>query len=208
VSLFDADELDLLDRVVITTTENGQDLVITTPNGEGCKTRVLGADGRPLNWQTREGAGLTGATQAYRGKGLAEWSIEITMSANGEENRVAMRAAFEQFDQIVEAAPPGQPAKVYRIGYPILALRGITECVFLNEPLLEHDEQTQIDKIVYKCREYRKPLPTLSATTAPGADTAEGKAVDELTERVSQRVDALNALATQAGLLGTPGGGG
>lgn len=208
MSIFDSDELELLDVVTIRTTDQGRAVVITTPNGPGTKTRILGADGRALNWEKRNGAGLTGATQAYRGKDLAEFSIELTMASQDEENRGFMRAAFEAWDQIVEAAPPGQPAKVYEINHPMLALRGITNCVFLNEPLVEHDDTSNSDKIVYKCREWRKPLPTLSATTSPGADRAEGKVIDELEQKVLDRTNALTALATQAGLLpAAPAGG-
>jgi hypothetical protein len=208
MSIFDADELELLDYVTIRTTDQGQPVTITTPNGEGTKTRLLGADGRPLNWEERNGAGITGATQSYRGKGLVKFSIEITMAAQNEENRVAMRAAFEFWDQIVEAAPPGQPAKVYEINHPILALRGVTNCIFLNEPLIEHDDVTNSDKATYNCREWRRGVSTLSATTSPGAATAEGKVIDELEQKVLDRTNALTALASQAGLLGTPGGGG
>jgi hypothetical protein len=197
VSIFDADELELLDYVTIRTTDQGQPVTITTPNGPGTKTRILGTDGRTLNWEKRNGAGLTGATQAYRGKDLAEFSIEITMASQSEENRVAMRAAFEFWHQIVEAAPPGQPAKVYEINHPMLALAGITNCVFLNEPLVEHDDASNSDKIVYKCREWRRPLPTLSTTTAPGSNIVEGKCYDEYLDKLQARNDELEALGTQ-----------
>lgn len=203
MSILDADELALLDVVTIKTRVGKSDVTVSTPKA-GCLVRLTGADGRPLDWQTRPGAGLSGMTQVFKSKGLAEFGIELRMWGEDEDTRLQVRGGWEQFDQIVEAPPPGQPAKVYEIQHPLLALRGITQCVFLNEPLLEHDADAQYDRIAYKCREWRKPLPTLASPTAPGAGTVDGKAVDEFTARIEAKLGAFQALAQQNGIMTPP----
>jgi hypothetical protein len=77
----------------------------------------------------------------------------------------------------------------------------MTECVFLNDSPLKHDENRQIDTDVFKLKENRKRLPAISATTAPGGATADGKVLDELAAQVDAKLGELDALAIDAGLV-------
>lgn len=143
--------------------------------------------GIPRNWQVREGFGLSGATQAFRGLGLAEFSLTIRMW------RTEDRAAFTAFDGAIEPSPLGAPEKVYLISNPRLALRSITQCVFLNAPI-PTDNDDGSETVVYECRQARKPLPSLTSPTAAGAATPEGAAKDAYQARIEQHLQTIDNL--------------
>ena len=179
MSFWTDDERSLLDVVTII----AAGVPVTSPGI--CK--IGPGKGIPRNWQVREGFGLSGATQAFRGLGLAEFSLTIRMW------RVADRAQWTAFDGAIEPSPLGAPEKVYRISNPRLSLRGITQCVFLNAPLVTDNEDGS-DTAVYECRQSRKPLPTLTSPTAAGAATPEGAAADAYQARIQQHLTEIDNL--------------
>lgn len=149
--------------------------------------KITPSKGIPRNWQTREGYGLSGATQSFRGLGLAEFTLTIHMW------ETAHRPEFTAFDAAIEPSPLGAPEKVYRISNPILAQRGVTQCVFLNAPFIQHNDDMS-DDAIYECRQSRKPLPTLTSPTAAGAATPEGAAADAYQTRIQQHLTEIDNL--------------
>lgn len=158
--------------------------------------RVSG-EGIPKNWQVREGVGLSGATQTFRGLGLAEFDLEFEVWT--PEHRAAWKVFRKGAG--IEAPPLGAPEKKHQIDHPLLADIGITICTFLNVPLAKV-EPGQADRTVYvvKCRDGRKPLPAPASPTAPGQSTVDGTAKSELEKRVEARVEALDKKFGELGL--------
>lgn len=182
MSFWTPEELSRLDFVTVKTTVGGVEISADSPGV--CE---LSGDGIPRNWQTREGFGLVGMTQAFRGLGLAEFQIELRLWETEH------RALFTVFDKLIEPSPPGVPERVYKIEHPVLALRGITQCTFLNAPFVKHGTDGA-ETVIYKCRQWRKPLPTLTTATAPGAGSAEGNAFDAWDQRRREHLNTINNL--------------
>lgn len=178
MSFWTLDELALLDSVTIISAG----VPVTSPG-----VCTITGDGIPRNWQVREGYGLSGATQAFRGLGLAEFQLELRLW------RPEDRTQFTIFDAAIEPSPLGAPEKIYRISNPILSLRGITQCVFLNAPFVKHNDDLS-DTVTYKCRQARKPLPTLTSPTAAGAASPEGAAADAYQARIQQHLTEIDNL--------------
>jgi hypothetical protein len=179
VSIWSEEERTELDYVELKTAIGAAELTVRSPGV--CK---ISGDGIPREWDVRQGFGLAGSTQAFRGLGLAEFEIAIRLWLPEH------REQFQLFDAGVEPSLPGQPERVYKIKNPRLALRGIDRCVFLNAPLLR-DGEDDSETATYKCRQWRKPLATLSAPTAPGAASAQGSAADEFAARIAARAKVL-----------------
>ena len=181
-------ELAQLDYVDLTTTIAGQPVTVRSPG----KCEITG-DGIPRDWDVRGGFGLAGKTQVFRGLGLAEFQVKITLWDKTH------RDAFENFDAAVEPSKPGLPERVYSLSNPRLAMRGISKAVFLNAPFLQ-DKGNGSEEVTYKLRQWRKPLATLLSTTAPGEGTATGRAADEFESRIADRTAVLtNRLAELTG---------
>ncbi len=189
MSFWSADELAAIDYVVIYTSQGATQIKIQSPG-----VATISGDGIPQNWQVREGFGISGSTQAFRGNGLAEFGIQLKLWTPEQ------REEFEVFDSFIAPSPEGSPAKVYVINHPILALRGITQCVFLNAPFVtvQPDDSVLIN---YKCRQWRKALPTLTTPTSAAGESAKGAATDQYDKLVADRT------ATLQNLLQAPAGG-
>lgn len=179
MSIWSPEEQEQLDYVELRTTQGSTPITVRSPGV--CK---ITGDGIPREWDVRQGFGLAGSTQAFRGIGLAEFEVKVRMWAPEH------RDLFKVFDAAVEPSPPGQAERVYEIANPRLAARGINKCVFLNAPLLGDDGDGG-DTATYKCRQWRKPLATLSSPTAPGAASASGRATDEYEARIAARAEVL-----------------
>lgn len=178
MSFWTLDELALLDSVTIISAG----VPVTSPG-----VCTITGDGIPLNWQVREGFGLSGATQAFRGLGLAEFQLSVKMWTQEH------RTQFLVFNAAIQPSPLGAPQKVYSISNPILGLAEITQCVFLNKPfVLPNDELAVV--VSYKCRQARKPLPTLTSPTAAGAASPEGAAADAYQARIQQHLTEIDNL--------------
>lgn len=180
MSIWNTEEQVQLDYVEITTTRGGVPLTVRSPG-----VCMVEGDGIPREWDVVQGFGLSGATQRFKGIGLAEFTITIRVWL--AEHRPLLRV----FAAAVEVSLPGQPERVYQIKNPRLAFKGITQMVFLNDPFPK-DEKDQSDTLSYKCRQWRKPLPTLTAPSAPGASSAQGHASDEFESRVAAKLAILD----------------
>jgi hypothetical protein len=178
-------ERDALDTVTVVATANGIKLTAVSPG----LAVITGSDGRPLDWQMMSGPGLSGSKQNFRGLGLLEFNLELTM------HTAEHRAAYDgDWKRIMQPSPVGQPQKRIGISHPVLLDKGVTTIILLNDPLLEPDGAVGYTKIKYKAREYREPLPALSASTAP-ANTAVAEY-----ERALQGVRAAQDEALRAAL--------
>lgn len=182
MSFWSADELAALDYVVIRTKQGTTDIEVRSPGV--CK---LTGDGIPVDWDVRSGFGLAGKTQVFMGLGLAEFQLALRMWTTEQ------RSEFEFYDSMIEPSPPGSPQKVYTINNPILALRGITQCIFLNAPFVA-DQGDDSVIATYKCRQWRKPLPTLASPTSPAASTPEGAAQSQYQQMVGERLTQIQQL--------------
>lgn len=178
-----------------------------TPSGPGAKV-TLDISPRPRNWDERKGPGQSGAFLVPQGPGLATMKLTIEYNAEGLTERTRLRAEHDDFVAMVGSPGAGTPDKKFILNHPAAMAMSppITECVFLNDPPLIHDEETGTDTIVFELKESRKQLPTLTSTTAPGGNTAEGQALDEQAQAVVNRGNDLKALATQAGFIGEGSG--
>lgn len=185
MSIWSAEELEQLDFIEVKTTQRSTPITVRSPG----VCEVTG-DGIPRNWDVRQGFGLAGSTQVFMGIGLAEFSVKIRVF------EPIHRDVLRVFCAAIQASQPGQPERVYEISHPRLAFVGITKCVFLNDPM-PLDEKDASDTITYKCRQWRKPLPALTAPTSPGASSAPAQAQDEFAARVADRVQVLDGLAGQ-----------
>lgn len=179
MSIWSAEELAQLDYVEITTTRAGKPLTVRSPG-----VCLVEGDGIPREWDVVQGFGLSGATQRFKGIGLAEFTLSIRVWLPEH------RSLLKTFAAAVEVSLPGQPERVYQVANPRLAFKGIAQMVFLNDPFPK-DEKDQSDLLVYKCRQWRKPLPTLTSPSAPGASSASGRAADEFETRLAQRAEVL-----------------
>lgn len=194
MSIWTPEEQDQLDYVEITTTRAGATVTARSPG-----VCTIEGDGIPRNWDVVNGFGLSGATQRFKGIGLAEFSITIRVW------QAAHRPLLKVFAAAVEASLPGQPERVYQIKNPRLAFKGIASCVFLNDPFPK-DESNQSDTLVYKCRQWRKPLPTMSSPTAPGAASSVGAAATEYQKRIAEKTAIIdNRLQQLRGNTAPPG---
>lgn len=179
MSIWTPKEQAALDYVELKTKLGKDDLTVRSPGV--CK---ITGDGIPREWDVRNGFGLAGATTVFRGLGLAEFEIAVRIWLPEH------RELFQFFDTGVEPSLAGQPERVYQISNPRLAFARISKCVFLNSPILR-DDGDDGETAVYKCRQWRPPLATLSSPTAPGASSAAGRAADELETRIAQRTAVL-----------------
>lgn len=173
-------ELAQLDYVEISTTVRATPITLRSPG----VAKITG-DGIPRDWDVRGGFGLAGATQVFRGLGLAEFQVAVRVWETEH------RDGFENFDTAIEPSLPGQPERVYQIKHPMLALRGISKCVFLNAPFLVPDDDGS-STASYKCRQWRKPLATLLSPTAPGDASEKGRAADKYEQRAAERAGILD----------------
>lgn len=185
MSIWSAEELLQLDYIEIRSTQGKTPVTVRSPG----VCEVTG-DGIPRDWDVRRGFGIAGSTQVFMGIGLAEFSVKIRIWEPVNRDQLTV------FAGIIQASPPGQPEKVYEIANPRLALKGITKCVFLNDPF-PLDEKDGSDTLTYKCRQWRKPLPMLTAPSTPGAATTPGQAQDEFATRIADRAKVLDGLAGQ-----------
>lgn len=179
MSIWTAEELDQLDYVEITTTRSGKPVTVRSPG-----VCTVEGDGIPREWDVVQGFGLSGATQRFKGIGLAEFTITIRVW------EAEHRPLLKVFAAAVEVSLPGQQERVYEIKNPRLAFKGITQMVFLNDPFPK-DEKDQSDTLTYKCRQWRKRLPTLTSPSAPGASSEQGRAADEYETRLADRAKVL-----------------
>jgi len=204
MSIYDDDEIEDFNVVRFTTTRSLKPVRFTTPKTKGVKVTLDLGKGRPREWQERKGFGVSGAFLASRGPGLATGTLTIEYHADTAEDRALMRLERDEFAAIVGSPTPGDQEKVFIINHPTcMSLQPIpmTACVFLNDPPLEHDEIQNGDKDVYEIKEWRKQAPTLTATTAPGGDTAEGQAKDEYAAKLANRAAEFDRLAGEASAL-------
>lgn len=184
MSFWTPDELLALDYVFVETMTGNSKRSAKSPH---IKRGDIRGDGIPRDWDVRQGFGLAGKTQVFMGPGLAEFEFTVSMW------ELEHRALWDAFDGIVEPSPPGSPERVYLISNPILARRGVTQCVFLNAPFLSHKDD-DLTQATYKCRQWRKPLPTLTAPTAPGAATPGGTAANQYQEKIAQQLEQIKQL--------------
>jgi hypothetical protein len=197
VSIWSAEEQAQLDYVEIETTRSGKPVKVRSPGV--CE---VDGDGIPREWDVVQGFGLSGATQRFKGIGLAEFSLTIKVW------ETAHRTELKAFASAVEVSQPGQPERVYAVKNPRLAFKGIDKMVFLNDPFPK-DGKDQSDTLVYKCRQWRKPLPTLTAPSAAGSSSEQGKSADVFEARLAARAAVLeNRFKTLTGQqsLATAGG--
>jgi hypothetical protein len=186
MSFWTEDEKAALDYVVIDTSQGKTPIKSKSPGVMPVPGGLTG-DGIPRNWQVREGFGLAGSTQAFRGIGLCEFSTTHKLWT------LEQRDQFEVYDSLIAPSPPGSPEKVYGINHPVLALRGITQCVFLSAPLVMPQADDSI-LVTYKCRQWRKPLPTVTSPTSAKGETDKGAAKDEYDKAVEQRTAEFRSL--------------
>jgi hypothetical protein len=206
MSIYDDDELSGLDAVRFETQIGTSKVRFRTPKPPGVKV-TLEISPRPRGWDERKGPGQSGAFLVPTGTGLATAKLKITYCATTAADRERLRVEHNEFLDIVGSPVPGNPEKRFIINHPTAMLMSppFTECVFLGDPPTPHDEFSGTDSIEFEIKESRKQQPTLTSTTAPGGNTAEGQAKDELAELVAARGTELQNLANQAGF--TNGGG-
>lgn len=180
MSIWSAEEQNQLDYVEITTTRGGGAVTVRSPG-----VCTIDGDGIPRNWDVVNGFGLSGATQRFKGIGLAEFTLTIRVW------KATDRALLVTFAKAVEVSVPGQPERVYQVKNPRLAFKGIDKMVFLNDPFPK-DNADQSDTLVYKCRQWRKALATLTSPSAPGASSTQGSAMDSFNEAMGERRAIIN----------------
>lgn len=206
MSIYDDDELDNLNVVRLETQLGTTKTRFRTPAPPGCKVILDLGEGRPREWDERKGPGMSGAFLVPKGPGLASGTLTIEYFAENADERERLRAEHNDFSEMVASAKPGDPEKRFVINHPLLMAMTppVTECVFLNDPPLVHDDVTGKDTCVWKFKESRKQAPTISSTTAPGGATREGQSIDKYEAEQQAKLAEYEVLAAQAGLGGTP----
>lgn len=182
MSFWNEKELAELDYVEITTTLGSAPLTVRSPG-----ICTITGDGVPREWQVRKGFGLSGATQAFTGLGLADFDIVLRLVTAKD------RELFALFDAACEPSQPGAPERVYRIKNPRLSIRGIVNMVFLNAPILR-DMADGSETATYHCRQHRKPLPTLTSPSAAGEATAGGTQLSKFQDQMAERLAVIRNL--------------
>lgn len=205
MSIYDSDELENMNVVRFETQIGTRKVRFTTPRGK-CKATLDLGEGRPREWEERKGPGLSGATLVSKGAGLTTGTITIEYFPDTEEERKLLRLDRESFAAMVGSPPQGSPDKAFTINHPIAMSMStpMVACVFLNDPPIKHDDVIDLCTDVFKIKEFRKQLPTLSATTAPGGASPDGQAKDALDIELSAKSTELGNLSVEAGLTAAP----
>ena len=174
----------------------GKPIKFTSPRGAYCK--VVGGS-RPAEWQVTGGPGLSGATRKLVRVGLAEGTITLRFAG---PDAAAQRKAFrEGMWKYFRIPAPNENPTVATVKHPRFAaypVTPITRIQCLDGPPGDWDEMTQIETVVYKWGEWRKPAPTLSSanTAGNGKDGAKAKnaAQEKLDASVAQGSEQISSL--------------
>lgn len=198
MSIFDADELGNMNVCRFETQLGAARVRFTTPRGK-CKATLDLGEGRPREWEERKGPGLSGATLVSKGAGLCSGTLTIEYFPDTEAERALLRLDRDSFVAMVGSPAQGSPDKVFTINHPVAMSLStpMTACVFLNDSPLKHDENKQLGTDVFKIKEFRKQLPTISSTTAPGGATREGQSIDLHEAEKKERLGELEGLSAE-----------
>jgi hypothetical protein len=167
MSFWSPTELAAHDYVEFTVPDSkGKPINFTSPIGAYCK--VVGGP-RPAEWQVTGGPGLSGATRKLVRVGLAEGTITLRFTGDkAAEQRKAFREGMWKYFRI---PAPNENPTVATVKHPRFAAyptTPVTQVQCLEGPPGDWDEMTQVETVVYKWGEWRKPAPTLSSANTAG----------------------------------------
>lgn len=133
------------------------------PAGMGAKVEIVGAT-RFYKIDQKDGQGLDGATQTFRGQKPKPFKIVFSWWTEQQHDYWAFYSA--QFNYT--ASKPGFPPPVYAIYHPKLALLGISAILVESVGAVDVDESTKIAKSVLEVRQFL-PATLAPATVTPNA---------------------------------------
>lgn len=159
---------------------------------------------RKYKWQVKDGSGLEGATQTYRGKRPEPFSIRFNLwTPLMWVNWKAFSLAF-QYSGIKGVVVPVD------VVHPSLNAAGISQMVCDELGILERESDDQMWSVTVLMREYFPAL-LLNATTTPAGAAAGGTGTGSSlgptpTPAIIALENKIAALQAQVSALGTPGG--
>lgn len=160
--------------------------------------QITGAE-RAYRWDIKDGAGLQGAIETYRGRTPPPFQITFYMWTPDHYTAVASLFNSIQYDPTKYTVTP------YTISHPVLAILNITQVIVegIGQIVKVGDWQQGPDMFtaVLKLREFYPPLP-FPLQTPNSAAQPEDPAKNQLTDLNNQ----ANALKNQAAQLGSPWG--
>jgi hypothetical protein len=149
----------------------------------------------PLNWDERQGYGLSGAWLYFRGAGLSKFDVRIRVYPGGlhfEQYPTIFdyirSPEWQAFHAIYAKPPVGTRPKAMDFVYPSTAELQIKSVVTLNELIWEQiDGKGTWQKTIRFCS-YRAPKPALArpfgSKETPVPTTATEKLITDLANRV------------------------
>lgn len=157
---------------------------------------------RKYKWDVKDGAGIEGATQTYRGKRPETFAIEFFIWDDYMWTQWKVFSVAFQYKGIAGLVVP------VSVEHPALAAIGISSIVCDDLGILEKRSDDQMWSVVVMVREYFPPLLLNATDTPPGAAavtaaTSPGVVPNPAIAALEAKIAALQA---QASALGTPGG--
>jgi hypothetical protein len=133
------------------------------PHGLGGKITILGAT-RFYKVDQKDGSGLDGATQTYRG--VKPKPFKLVFAWWNAEQHAGWAFLSQMF--IYTGSKPGALPPVFSVYHPALALLSISSILVDEVSAVEVHEDTKIAKATVTVRQFYPPPPT-GATTTPSS---------------------------------------
>ena len=167
------------------------------------RIKISGAK-RAYKWDVKDGQGLQGAYETYKGLTLPTFTITFFIWTN------ELYAAWDTFQTYFQYRPVTDPKQLSQVNpvsiyHPQLANLGIYEVITDDIGQVEMvDEAARMFAVTVTLREFRKPLPIVASTAdASSNGDPANPAEDPRIVRATQELAVVNAQLAQTGLLGT-----
>jgi hypothetical protein len=130
------------------------------PFGLGGKIKIIGAT-RFYKVDQKDGQGLDGATQTFRGVKPKPFKLEFSWWTAEQHAQWAFMS--NQF--IFTASKANGPPPVFDVSHPALSLLGISAILVDEVGAVDVDENTKLSKAIVTVRQFYPPPPTSASTT-------------------------------------------
>jgi hypothetical protein len=169
------------------------------PAGMGAAIEIDGAS-RFFKVDQKDGQGLDGATQTYRGTKPKPFKLIFSWWNDAQD---AYYAFFVYPIVNYRASKPGMPPPVYAVSYPSLATLGISAILIEDIGAQKVDRDTKLSRAVWTVREFLPPPPvpaTVTPLAAPPAISGAGGAT-AVSPYAAQNIADQNAIARDQMIL-------
>lgn len=137
------------------------------PHGLGAKIKIVGAT-RFYKIQQKDGQGLDGATQTFRGFKPKPFKLEFSWWTATQHAGWAFFSQIFIFDASKSIGPP----PVFDISHPALSLLNISAILVEEVGAVDVDENTKLSKAIVTVRQFNPPPPTSASITPIAAPPA------------------------------------